>query len=77
MLQDPYEPVRAMGLGAINSRLASGDKVSVMILQALQQQKTAYGMDSEDASKALLKMSGHTIEKEFEVKDKPKAAEKK
>lgn len=76
MLQDPYQPVRLMAMGALDSRILTGDNLSVKLLQNMQQQKSVYGEDALSASKILLKMSGKTVQKEFEVKDKPKAAAK-
>lgn len=77
MLQDPYQPIRFMAMGLIESRLASGNDESVQILQQLQATKTNDGQDEIKASNALLRMSGSTIKKEFEVEDKPKSSEKK
>ena len=79
MLQDPSTPVRALALGALNSRTATGDNFTVNLLQQMQQSNSGYGMDAVQATNALLKMSGQTVEKEFEVKstDKPKTEEKK
>lgn len=79
MLQDPSTPVRALALGALNSRTATGDSFTVNLLQQMQQSNSGYGMDAVQAANALLKMSGQTVEKEFEVKstDKQKTEEKK
>lgn len=70
MLQDPSQKVRFLALAALNTRAASGDKLTVQLLQQMQQQQTAYGDDSAMASEILLKMSGQTVQKEFEVKEK-------
>ena len=43
----------------------------------MQQSSSGYGQDALTASQILLKMSGKTVEKEFEVKDKPKKEAKK
>lgn len=71
MLQDPYQPIKVMALAALESRVATGDDTSVSLLQTIQSQKTSHGEDSLTASKILLKMSGVTTKKEFEVKNKP------
>lgn len=79
MLQDPSSPVRFIALAALDSRTATGDDTSVQILKNMQTSNTGYGQDAAQASSILLKMSGQTIQKEFEVKDKPpkKEVEKK
>lgn len=71
MLQDPYQPIQFIAMSALNSRAATGNDTTVGLLKNIQQQNTAYGEDSLEASNILLKMSGNTVEKEFEVKDKP------
>lgn len=76
MLQDPSQPIRSLALAALNSRIVTGDDLTVKLLQGIQQQKTGYGEDALEASQILLKMSGNTVQKEFEVKDKPKKEEK-
>lgn len=76
MLQDPYQPVKFIALAALESRAATGNSTSVGILQNIQKQKTAYGEDSLKASNVLLKLSGNTTQKEFEVKEKAPKAEK-
>ena len=76
MLQDPSAPVKFLAMAALESRAASGDETSVKLLQGIQQQKTGYGEDALKASNILLKMSGNTVKKEFEVKEKPAKAEK-
>lgn len=78
MMQDPSQKVKFLALAALNTRAASGDATTVQLLQGMQQQKEAnYGQDAAMATEILLKMSGNTIQKEFEVKDKPAKAEKK
>lgn len=76
MLQDPSAPVKFLAMAALESRVANGDNTSVQLLQNIQKQKTGYGEDALKASNILLKMSGSTVKKEFEVKDKPAKAEK-
>lgn len=74
MLKDPYEPVKFIAMAALESRAATGNQETVEILEGIQQPKSDAPMANEDALKAsniLLKMSGTTVEKEFEVKDKP------
>lgn len=79
MLQDPSAPIRFLALAVLDSRAATGDDTSVQILKSMQTKSTGYGQDAAQASSILLKMSGQTMEKEFEVKDKPpkKEVEKK
>lgn len=74
MLQDPSQPVKFIAMAALESRTATGNATTVKLLQNVQQGKTGYGEDSLKASNILLKMSGTTTKKEFEVKDKPKKA---
>lgn len=76
MLQDPYEPVKFIAMAALESRHATGDNTSVAILQNIQKQKTGYGEDSLKASNVLMKMSGKTVQKEFEVKESSKNKDK-
>ena len=38
----------------------------------MQETKNDYGLDAEQATSALLKMAGKTVEKEFEVDDTQK-----
>lgn len=78
MLQDPYQPVKLLAMAALESRAAAGNDLTVKLLTNIQQQKTSAKTEdahkAEDALKAsniLLKMSGNTMQKEFEVKDKP------
>jgi len=71
MLQDPYQPVKFIAMSMLEGRHATGNDKSVVLLQNIQSQKTAYGEDSLKASNALLKMSAQTTQKEFEAKEKP------
>lgn len=75
MLQDPSASVRTLALTALNSRIATGDNLSVNLLQQMQNSQSGYGQDALMASDTLLKMSGQTTEKEFEVKNNPKKTE--
>ena len=77
MLQDPHQPIKFIAMAALESRVASGNDTSKTLLQSIQQQKTAYGEDSLKASNILLKMSGNTVKKEFEVQEKPEKESKK
>ena len=77
MLQDPYQPVRFLALGMLDTRAVTGDDFTKQILQQMQQSDSGYGQDALQASQILLKMSGQTVQKEFEVKDKPKKEDKK
>ncbi len=76
MLQDPSTPVRVMALSALESRIVTGDDLTVNILQQMQNSQSGYGQDAMQASNVLLKMSGQTVEKEFEVKNTQKTENK-
>lgn len=69
MLQDPYQPVKFIAMATLESGLASGDNLSVKLLQNIQQQKTGHGEDALKASNILLRMSGSRTQKEFEIKN--------
>lgn len=76
MLQDPYAPIRALALGSLDSRIATGDQFTVNLLQQMQNSQSGYGQDAMQAANVLLKMSGQTVEKEFEVKESNKTTKK-
>lgn len=76
MLQDPSTPVRVMALSALESRIVTGDDFTVNVLQQMQNSQSGYGQDAMQASNVLLKMSGQTVEKEFEVKNTKKTETK-
>lgn len=77
MLQDPAPQIRIMALSMLESRTVTGDDYTVGVLKNMQNSKDSYGQDALQATNILLKMSGQTVEKEFEVKDTPKKEEKK
>ena len=77
MLQDPYTPVRILAMSALNSRIVTGDALTVNILQQMQNSSSGYGQDALQASEILLKMSGQKVEKEFEVKNTTQKTETK
>jgi len=77
MLQDPSTAVRVMALSALDSRVVTGDALTVNILQQMQNSQSGYGQDAMQASNVLLKMSGQTVEKEFEVKNNTQKTETK
>lgn len=70
MLQDPSQSVKFIAMAALESGAAAGNGTTVSLLHNLEQKNTCYGEDSRKASGILLKMSGNTVQKEFEVKDK-------
>ena len=72
MLQDPYTPIKVLALGALDSRIVTGDDYTVGLLKNMQNSTSGYGQDALQAANILLKMSGQTAEKEFEVKDNSK-----
>lgn len=69
MLQDPSQQIRFLALSMLDSRMVEGDDFSVKVLQNMQNSTAGYGQDAIQATNILLKMSGKTVEKEFEVKD--------
>lgn len=77
MLQDPYSKVKFLAMAALQSRMATGDALTVQLLTNIQNSSSGYGQDSLMASDILLKMSGQTVEKEFEVKNNDKKSDKK
>ena len=77
MLQDPYQPVKMLALGVLDSRQCTGNDYTVGVLQKMQSGQTGYGQDAKTATNILLKMAGKTVEKEFEVKEQPKKTEEK
>ncbi len=77
MLQDPSTPIRVMALSALDSRIVTGDDFTVGVLHQMQNSQSGYGQDAMQASNVLLKMSGQTTEKEFEVKNETKKTETK
>lgn len=76
MLQDPSQTIRAIALSLIDSRTVLGNDYTVNVLKKMQTSKEGYGQDSVQATSALLKMAGKTVEKEVEVTDKPKQDKK-
>ena len=72
MLQDPSQQIRIMALSMLESRTVTGDDYTVGVLKNMQNSMEGYGQDALQATNILLKMSGQTVEKEFEVKDSPK-----
>lgn len=77
MLQDPYQPVKMLALGVLDSRQCTGNDYTVGVLKKMQSEQTNYGQDAKTATNILLKMAGKTVEKEFEVKEQPKKSEGK
>lgn len=75
MLQDPAQEIRILALGLLDSRAITGDDYTVGVLTKMQNSKDGYGQDALSATNILLKMAGKTVEKEFEVKDKPQKTE--
>ncbi|MDD3236487.1 MAG: hypothetical protein PHV37_00135 [Candidatus Gastranaerophilales bacterium] len=71
-LQDKSADVRALALATISGGLAQGDDTTVKLLQQMQKSNSAYGLDALNATDALLKMSGNTIEIPDNSPDKPK-----
>lgn len=76
MLQDPSSAIRAIALSLVDSRTILGNDYTVNVLKKMQTSKDGFGQDSVQATSALLKMAGKTVEKEFEVKETPKKDKK-
>ena len=76
MLQDPDLKVRFLALSLLYSRNITGDDYTVNVLKQMQNSTSGYGQDALMAANILLKMSGQTTEKEFEVTDKDKKKKK-
>ncbi len=79
MLQDPSVAIRAVALSIVESQTLHGNDLTASILQKMQTSKDGFGQDAIQASSALLKMAGKTVEKEVEVPNKksaPKSEEK-
>ncbi len=76
MIQDPDMKVRFLGLSLLYSRNITGDEYTVNVLKQMQNSTSGYGQDALMAANILLKMSGQTTEKEFEVTDKDKKKKK-
>lgn len=70
MLQDPYAPVKFIGLVALDSKLAAGNELTIKLLKNIQQDKSGHGEDALKASNILLGMSGKSTNKDFEVDNK-------
>lgn len=67
MLQDPSPSVNMIGMTTLEAKVANGTDKTAELVKKVQQKQTPHGFDSLQASSALLKMSGTTTEKEFEV----------
>ena len=76
MLQDPAQEIKLLALSALEDRIVSGNELTVKLLKDMQQSSANNGLDSIDASNALLNMSAKKVQKEFEVKDNPKSEQK-
>ena len=72
MLQDPSSGIRAVALSLIESRSILGNDLTVKLLKNMQKADSGYGMDSTQATSALLKMAGKVVEKEVPVTEKEK-----
>jgi len=75
MLQDPSPKIRVLALSMLDTRAATGDDLTIQLLKNMQNSTSGYGQDALQAANILLKMSGQTVEKEFEVKENSKQTE--
>lgn len=72
MIQDPDMKIRFIGLSLLYSRDLTGDDYTIGVLKNMQNSTSGYGQDALMAANILLKMSGQTAEKEFEITSKDK-----
>lgn len=72
MLQDPSTAIRTIALSLVDSRTVLGDDLTVKLLKNMQNSETGFGLDANQATSALLKMAGKTIEKEVPVDETEK-----
>ena len=77
MLQDPASGIRGVALSLLESRAIQGDNLTVKLLKDMQNADSGYGMDSTQATSALLKMAGKVKEKEVPVTETKQAKEGK
>ena len=77
MLQDPAEKVRAIALSLVESETIEGDELTVKLLKQMQTKNDNNGMDSLQATNALLKMAGKVIEKEVPINETENSNNKK
>jgi hypothetical protein len=73
MLQDPYQPVRIVGLVALEQEMVLPNDKSIAVLKQIQTKQTKDHADQMQASSILLKSTGTKTNKEFEVTDKSKS----
>lgn len=72
MLQDPSTAIRTIALSLVESRSILGDDLTVNLLKKMQNSKDGFGLDANQATSALLKMAGKTVEKEVPVEETKK-----
>ncbi|MBR1424404.1 hypothetical protein IJ579_02435 [bacterium] len=77
MLQDPSEEIKLIALTALESRVVTGDKLSVELLKKMQNSDSGFGQDAIDASRILLQMSGKQVEKEVPITETKKTKTEK
>lgn len=70
MLQDPSVAIRAVALSIVESQALHGNDLTASILRKMQTSKEGFGQDAIQASSALLKMAGKTVEKVVDVPNK-------
>lgn len=70
-LQDPYQPVKVIAMGTLETGIATGNDLTIKLLGNIQKDKSNHGEDSLKASDILLKMSGDKKKKDFEVESQP------
>lgn len=73
MLQDPYQPIKFMAIGILESKSLLGNAETMKLLQGIQKLKTQSGGDELKAANALLKMSSTETKKEFDVTNESKS----
>lgn len=67
MLQDPYQAVKLIAMSVLESRAASGNNKSMVLLSNMRNDKSNHGMDALQASNILLKMAGQKSTRDVEV----------
>lgn len=72
MLQDPSSAIKTIALSLVESRAILGDDYTVKLLKKMQNSKDGFGLDANQATSALLKMAGQTVEKEVPVTEAKK-----
>ncbi len=60
-MQDPAQGVRLIALSTLDAGYATGDELTIQLLQKMQKSDAVYNQDSTAASKILLKRAGQIL----------------